>query len=139
MAGTATPIFPQTVQNYVTQIQNADGQTIKTLVTGATNGSKVESISVSSTDTSNRDIAVYLTISSVNYLLCTVNIPLNSGNTNAVVSVDLLRNAQWPGLAYDSNGNKYIYVANGATLGVSALTTVTTAKAIQVVAQGGNF
>lgn len=139
MAGTPTPIFPQSVQNFVAQIQNADGQAIKTLVSGGTNGTKIESIIVSSTDTSNRDIALYLTISSVNYLLATVSIPLDSGNTNSVIPVDLLRSNSLAGLAWDANGNKFLYVANGATLGVSALTTVTSTKSIQFVAQGGNF
>jgi len=139
MAVTPTPIFPQSVQNFVAQIQNADAQTVKTLVTGGTNGTKIESLNASSSDTTSRDVAIYLTVSSTNYLLGTISIPLNSGNTNAIVSVDILRSAQIPALAYDANGNKYLYVANGATLGVSALTTVTAGKAIQFVAQGGNF
>ena len=79
MAGTATPIFPQTVKNYVAQILPADTTTKKTLVTGATNGTKIESITVASTDTSARDLLLYLTVSAVDYLLGTVAIPINSG------------------------------------------------------------
>lgn len=139
MAGTATPIYPQTVKNYVAQILPGSTTSLVTLVTGATNGTKIESINVASTDTSARDVQVWLTVSAVNYLLTTVNIPINAGNTNAVVAVDLLRNAQWPSLAYDNNGNKYIYIASGSTLSVAALTTVTTAKSINFLAQGGDF
>jgi hypothetical protein len=139
MAGTATPIFPQTVKNFPAQIQNSDASNKISLVTGAANGSKVEALMVSSTDTSARDLALYMTISSVDYLLTTIAIPANSGNTNALNSIDILRNAQIPGLAYDSNGNKYLYVANGSVLKINALTTVTSGKLIHALAFGGDF
>lgn len=139
MAGTATPIFPQTVKNYVAQILNADASNVKTLVTGATNGTKIESLSAATTDGTARDVQLVLTISSVTYILATINIPANSGNTNSVPAVDLLRHAQWPGLSYDANGNKILYVASGAVLGVKSLTTVTSAKEIDFLAVGGDF
>src|SRR5574340_560924 len=132
MSGTATPIFPQTVKNYVAQILNADASNLKTLCTGATNGSKIESITVASTDTAARDLQLVMTISAVDYILATVSIPANSGNTNALAAVDILRSALWPGLSYDSNGNKILYVASGAVLKVKSLATVTAAKEIDV-------
>lgn len=139
MAVTATPIFPQSVQNFVTKIQNADASNIKTLVTGGTNGTKVESIIVSSTDTSARDVNIYITVSSVNYLLTTISIPINSGNANNIAATDILRSTQIPALPFDNKGNKYIYIANGATLGFATTTTVTSGKEIDIFAQGGNF
>lgn len=139
MAVTATPIFPQTIKNYVAQILPADASTVKTLVTGATNGTKIEAITVASTDTSARDVQLVMTISSVVYVLATVAIPINSGNTNAIPAVDILRNTQWPGLSYDSNGNKILYVASGSVLGVKALTTVTAAKELDILAIGGDY
>ncbi|WP_341313886.1 hypothetical protein WN982_00315 [Paraburkholderia sp. IMGN_8] len=80
-----------------------------------------------------------MTISSVVYILATVSIPATAGSVNSVPAVDILRNAQWPGLSYDANGNRILYVANGAVLGIKALTTVTTAKEIDVLAVGGDF
>lgn len=139
MAGTATPIFPQTVKNYVAQILPADASTKKTLVTGATNGTKIEALTIASTDTAARDVSLYMTISAVDYLLATVSIPANSGNTNALPAIDAIRSAQWPGLSYDANGNKILYVASGSVLKIAALTTVTTAKEIDVLAVGGDF
>ncbi len=139
MTVTATPIFPQTIQNYVVQIANADASNSKTIATAGANGSKIETLVVASSDTSARDISFFITISSTNYLLGTVNIPANSGNTNALPSVDILRNPQVPGLAYDANGNKYLYLKNGATLTCTALTTVTSAKLISINAIGGDF
>lgn len=139
MAGTATPIFPQTVKNWVQSIANADGQTVKTLVTGGANGSKLESLIVSSSDSAARDFQLSMTVSSVSYVIGTITIPINAGTVNSAPSVDILRNAQLPGLAYDPNGNKYLYVASGSTLTVQALTTVTSGKTLQIVAQGGDF
>jgi hypothetical protein len=139
MSGTATPIFPQTVKNYAAQILNADASNKKALVTGATNGTKIEAITVSSTDTSARDLQLVMTIGAVDYILTTVSIPASSGTTNAVPAVDILRTAQWPGLSFDANGNKILYVASGAVLNVKSLTTVTTGKEIDALAIGGDF
>lgn len=134
MAVTATPIFPQTIKNYTAQILPADTTTKKTLCTGATNGTRIDAINVASTDTSNRDLQFWLNNGSVDLLLCTVQAPLNAGNTNAVPSVDVLRSSQFPGLSYDANGNRILYVANGNVLKVACTGTVTAAKEIDIVA-----
>lgn len=139
MAGTATPIYPQTVSNYVAQILPATASNKVALVTGAANGTKLESISVTSTDTTARDLQFILTKGGVDYILCTIPIPINSGNTNALFAIDALRHTNWPALAYDSNGNRIFYVANGSVLNVKSTTTVTAAKEIDIVAQGGDF
>jgi hypothetical protein len=146
MAGTATPIFPQTIKNYAVQILPADASALKTLVTGATNGTKVEMINIASTDTSARDVQLWMTISAVDYLIGTIPIPANSGNTNALLAQGLLSSliSTSPFLPFfqfplDSNGNRYIYVASGSVLKVSSLTTVTAAKAISILTQAGDF
>ena len=136
---TATPIFPQAIVNSVAQINNAAAQTLQTLVAGGTNGTKIESITATSTDTAAHDVQLWLTISSVNYLLGTISVPAGAGNSSGVPSVDFLKNAQITSFAYDANGNKYIYVANGATLSISSVVTVTSGKLIQAYASGGSF
>jgi hypothetical protein len=136
---TATPIFPQTVKNFVAQVLPADASGKKTLVTGAANGTKVEAILVTSTDTTARDLQLIMTVSAVDYILATVSIPITAGFINSVPAVDIMRNAQWPGLAYDANGNKVLYVANGAVLSVKTLTTVTAAKEVDVFGYGADF
>jgi hypothetical protein len=139
MTMTATPVFPQTIKNYAAQILPADASTVKTLVTGATNGTKVEALTVASTDTTARDFQLVMTISAVVYVLATLSIPANAGNSNSVPAIDVLRHTNWPGLACDSNGNKILYVASGAVLGIKMLTTVTTAKEVDVLAVGGDY
>lgn len=139
MAGTATPICPQLIVGPATQILPADTTALKSIITGGANGTKIESINVASTDTSDRDVSLWVTIAAVAYLLGTVKIPATSGLVDSVPSVSLLDSPQFTAWRYDSNGNKYLYLPVGAILSISALTTVTTAKAIQVYAQGGNF
>jgi len=134
MAGTATPIFPQTIKTYAAQLLTADGTTKKTLVTAGANGSRVDAINAASTDTTARDLQLWITQGGTDYLLGTVQLPINAGNTNASPSVDVLRSAQIPGLAYDANGNRVIYLGSGAVLKVAVLAAVTAAKELDVIA-----
>ena len=137
----ATPVFEQTPQNWVVQILPADTTTLKTLVTGASTGTRVYSINVTSTDTSARDVLVYITSGSpaIDYLLGTLSIPITAGFTNAIPSVSILTSSQISSLPYDSNGNRFILIENGAVLKVAAGTTVTAAKSLNFFAQGADF
>lgn len=139
MANSNVPMFIQTIKNWPAQILPADTTTLKTVVTGGSQGSKVEQLNVTSTDTSARDMALWWTISATNYLIGTISIPITAGFTNAIPTVNLLRNSQIPGVKIDANGNPYLYVASGTVLAVSTLTTVTAAKAIQITGEGGDF
>lgn len=143
MAVTSTPIFPQTPQDWPVQILPANTTAQVTLVTAGANGSKVEMLNVASTDTSARVVQLFINDGSTSYLLCTVNIPANAGNTSGTVSVDLLNiknnTTGCIALPYDTCGNQYLYVKNGYTLKVASLTTVTTAKALNFLAMGGDF
>src|SRR5438105_403278 len=139
MSVSPTAIYPQKVKDYAVQIAPADTTNIKTLVTGPADGTIIDSLIISSSDTSARDVTLYKTISSVNYPLCTISIPATAGTVNGVPSVDVLRSANIPGLANDSKGNRVLLVPSGTTLGIAAGTTVTTAKAISAVASAGDF
>lgn len=134
------PIFLGTMKNFVARIQNADGSTKITIVTAANPATKVTTLAVSSTDTADRDIALYITVSAVDYLIGTVKIPLNSGNTNAIGAIDLLSQAALlPWVRVDENGSKYLILENGSVLKASATTTVTAGKEIDFFGHGGNF
>lgn len=136
---TATPVFPQTVKTNVSQILPADTTTLKTLVTPGTNGTRIDNIFVSSTDTSAKDLQFVLTVSSVDYVLGTLSIPANTGFTNSVPSISVFAHSQFVALNNDVNGNKHLFLANGAVLKVKSLSNVTTAKAISIIAQCGDF
>ena len=150
MAMTATPVYPQTPIAACALLQNSTNAftfsaasntttNLVSLVVGGTNGTLVEAITVSSTDTSARDLILVLNNGSYNFPMCVVSIPATAGFVNSVAPVDLLRTVYVPGFAYDSNGNRFLYIPNGSTLYVGTLAQITSAKQISAIAFGGNF
>lgn len=140
MAVTSTPIFPQVISSGFAQIVPADTTTLKTLFTAGANASRLDNILVTSTDSSSKDLQFIITISAVDYVVGTLSIPANSGFTAAVAPVSVFNHANFSSyLGVDANGNKNLFLPIGAVLKVKALTTVTTAKVISVICQGGDF
>lgn len=139
MATTATPIFPQTIQNYAVQILPADTTTVKTLATGGTNGTKIDWINIASSDTAARDLQIWLSDGTTNHLLTTLSVAITAGFTNTITPVALFVNSQSPFLSFDSSGNKFLYLKSGWSLKAGVLTAVTAAKAIYITAQGEDF
>lgn len=140
MAVTATPVFPQVPKSFKVQILPADASGLKTIATGGTNGSKVNAIVVSSSDTAARDVSWGITNTSIFYVMGTVTIPITAGQIAATPAVNLLDITKTPGLPIDADGNPYILLASSSdTLQIKALTTVTAAKEIDVSAVGADF
>lgn len=140
MPVTPTPIFAQTINNSVLVFNNS-GTSITTLYTAGANGSRIESIFVTNTDTAAYTVNVYITQSSTNYLIGTASIPLSSGNTTAVPTVDLLGAAGNFGtvLNFDANGNTYLFLSSNSILKVATTATVTSGKNLTFVAFGGDY
>jgi hypothetical protein len=139
MATTSTPIFPQTILSPVVQILPADTTTLKTIYTAGATGGVVMGIFCGSTDTANKDLQFYLTISGTDYLLSTVQCALNAGFTSAVPMLSVFASTQFANMLQDVNGNKALYMSAGAVLKVKSLSTITTAKAISITAMCGDF
>jgi len=140
---TSTPMFAQTIANGYTKIVTADSTNYKTLLTAGANGSLVDLITVTSTDTSSRDLQFCITISGTDYIFCTVSVSANSGNTSSVGLVSIFDSPRL-GLTLglpllDSNGNKLLRLGNGEVLKVKAVATVTAAREISVRASGVNL
>jgi len=133
------PIFPQTITTGATQIAPADTTSLKTLYTAGVNGSRIDNILATSTDTAARDLQFVITIDAVDYVLGTLSCLANSGFTNAVAILPVLSDSKFAALSQDGNGNKVLFLASGAVLKVKSLTTVTAAKVISVLAQGADF
>lgn len=136
MAVTTTPAYPQAINFGIGQILPADTTTLKTIWTAGTNGSLLQALFVSSTDTSDRTLNFYVTRSATDYLLCTITATANSGNSVTVGSIDVLRHANWNGLMYDMAGNRQLRLKSGDVLKFASTGTITTAKAITAFADG---
>lgn len=139
MAGNTTPIFPGTLKNYAARIQNADGTNAVTLITGPTNGCKVESIAVTSDDTAAQTLQLIATISAVDYILGECAIAIGAGTNGTAKAVNLLNTTDFPWLRSDEAGRPYLYVASGTTLKLKSKVAVTAAKTIAAFAQAGDF
>ena len=141
MPTTNTPIFPQTIQNWAVTIANADASTKKTLLTGGTNGTKVEFLELTSDDSSTRDIIAYLSDGTTDYILGRFNVNANSGNTAAVTTppYSVLQGGNFPNFPYDNNGNRYLYLKSGWSLKFATQTTVTSGKFIFIKAFGADY
>lgn len=133
-----TPTFVTTPKIGVAKFTSADlANAKKTLITAGANGSKVTSLTITSTDTSDRIANVWLTRSAVSYLLASNMILAGSGSDGVLSSVDVMD--RWAGMPYDSNGLPYILLESGDTLQVSLTTVVTAAKAVDIAAIGAHF
>ena len=139
MSTTATPIFPQAINLGLQTIANADGTTAKTIFTAGANGSKVQTIEISSTDSVNRDVQLFIKRSGTSYLLATVQVKVNAGNANNVPSTNILGSTQLPAIAVDANGNPTLFLQSGDTLTMATTTTVTSGKQLSIVSNGGDF
>lgn len=139
MAVTHQPVFVQTPKIGVASFVNADGTTKKTLVTAGADGSKVVSITATSTDVAARVARIWLTRSATSYLLGALSIPAASGSDGATAGVNLINTTIWPGLPIDNVSQRFIYLESGDTLQISFTVAVTAADEIDVTAIYSNF
>lgn len=142
MAVTSTPIYPQALTNTPITFVNADSTTAKTAYTAGANGSKLEAIYASNTDSGvSYTVNIWIKQSSTSYLLGTVSVPLSSGNTTSAPTVNLLNSSGNLGsiLNKDPNGNTYLYLSSASSVTVAPTVAVTSAKTLTFVAQGEDF
>jgi hypothetical protein len=136
----SAPSVPQTPRCEKIQIANADTTSQKTVITGATNGTKVVGLIASSTETASaRDIQVSIVKSATTFVLGTKTVPLNSGFAAGVPAVNLLDPAVIAGLPTDADGQPYIFLETGDTLVVNSLVTVTSGKVINLIGIAADF
>jgi hypothetical protein len=131
MAANTSPIFEAVVTCGSPQtFAIGDTTTKKTLVTAGTNGTRIDSIMVSTDDTSAVNLAFYITISAVDYYIGNVNVPAGSGYTT-ISRVDAV--------ATLGPTTGYVALPAGALLKCNCVATMTTAKTTTVVPSGGDF
>lgn len=144
MAVTATPIFPQSILSSPVQFNSSTSiSTPTTILAAQTNGCKLEAIMVSSTNATPVVFALYVNVSSTNYLMGQVNIPANAGNSATIPAVNIL-DALTSGssllpLPKDANGNPYLYLSSSTTLTALPTSSLTSSDFWNIVCIGGAF
>lgn len=109
---------------------------LKTLYTASADGAIVKAINVASLDSAARVLSLWIADAATGnqMLVGAVNVPLNSGNSGAIATIDLLGGTLMPSLPYDSNGKRIIELKGGQVLKVS-VPAVTAGTQISVTAQ----
>lgn len=132
MAKSTNLNFTQNLKFGATTIVAADASTLKTVFTAGANDSVVKAINVVSDDTSARVLNLYINNGTTDFLIGAVSIPITSGTTGAIATVDLLGGTLMPSLPYDANGKRVLPLPATYVVKVSTQTTVTAAKTVTV-------
>lgn len=134
----ASPSFIATPQTPVAQFENADGTSFKTVHTAGAEGSRIDTLIGTNTDTvSAYVVQLALQKSAVDYVIGEVSIPIGAGTNGSAKSVAMLNQTDIPGLAYTENGA--LYLANGVALRARVKTTVSGSFKVQLVAVAGDY
>lgn len=132
MAANTTPIFPGTVTTDAVRFENADGTTAKTLLTAGSAGTRVDAIIVTSTDTSAKTLTLGMLKGAVTYRIGEIVVPIGAGTNGTEKPADGFT------LALPFGGGS-INLEAGCSLTVAAQVAVTSGKALDVVAFGGDY
>lgn len=135
MPANTVPIFPLTIQNSAVSFANADGTVEKTLVTAGSFGTRIDSISVTSTDTSARTFSLILNDGSTSYKVGEIPVAIGAGTDGSTLAIKGLSSGYLPWL--DSSGS--LFLKNGWTLKLAAKVAVTADKLIVFVAFSGDY
>lgn len=134
----ASPSFIATPKTPVVAFANADGTSYKVVMSAGTNGSRLDTLFGSNSDTGVATvIQLAITKSAVNYVIGEVTIPANAGTNGVVKSVAVLNSTDLPGLAYTENGA--LYLENGASLSARCKVAVAGVFAVQLAGVGGDY
>ena len=128
------PIFEANVKNAGVEFTSADATSKKTVYTGNSSGnnagSRIDSLMISTSDTSDVNLAFYVTVGGTDYYIGVVKVPTGSGYTT-VPRVE--------GLTTLSPTTGYFVLGPGDVLKAACVATMTAAKVTDVVAQLGDY
>lgn len=130
MAANTNPIFELTTTIAGKQFTSTDTTSKKSLQTGGTNGTRVDSIMCSTNDTAAVNLAFYINDGTTDFYIGNVTLAIGSGYTT-VQRVDAMATLA-PTLGY-------LVLPNGYILKVNCVATMTAAKTTDVVAMGGDY
>jgi len=128
--------------NKVTQFLPADTTTAKDILTAdATYDRRIYGMAVFTDDTAAKDVVLSISDGFTTWKLTTIAIPLNSGNTNAVVPVDLFTHTQLSPFVKqrDASGAPYLNIPKGWSLKLNYAAAITAAKLANVVVNGETY
>jgi hypothetical protein len=133
-----TPNSVVTPQTPTLGVITSSGSGNVTIYTGGSNGSLCTGMwGTNASGATTYSMQIFVTRSATNYLQTTISLPLNSGNTTSVPTVNMFNSTNWPGLPLDNFGNAYLYLKSGDTL--TATPTASAGTNVQITAVCSDF
>lgn len=123
----------------VTQFTAADTTATKDILpVNAITDRRIYGITVYTDESVARDLFLYISDGTTTWRLTTVNIPINSGNTNAIVPVDVFASTQTSPFIKnrDASGAPYLHIPATWSVRASIGVTMTAAKTANIVIIG---
>ena len=130
MAANTSPIFELAPFLKGDTLDDGDTTVAITLVTGAANGTRIDSLMCSTSDSAAVDLRFYVDNGGADLYLGVVALAIGSGYTTV---------ARVEGMTTLSPSLGYLVLASGSELKVSCLATMTAARITTVVAMGGDY
>lgn len=136
MAANTNPIFLATRRSVGVEIDPADTTAQVVLIAAGTNGTVIEAIAATTTDTSAVELDLYLYDGAASFGLGSVTIPAGAGTDGGTTpAVDVLQQTDLPWLRDDLT----LALASGCSLKAAAHATITAAKVVHVTVWGGDY
>lgn len=114
MAQNVNPTFVKTPTCAAVQITTGTGSSgLVTIYTGGANGSKIAALLATANTTGGFDVVWGITSSAATfYAIGTSSVPASAGTASSVATINLLGNANTPGVTIDSDGNPFVFLAS---------------------------
>lgn len=130
MAQNTSPIFELVTTDKGVSFASGDTTTKKSIQTGGTNGTRIDSIMCSTDDTVTVNLAFYINDTVTDFYIGNVNLPIGSGYTTV---------SRVEAMATLSPALGYLVLPSGYILKANCVATMTAAKTTTVVAMGGDY
>jgi hypothetical protein len=136
MPANTNPIFVGSRRSVGTELATADGTTARVIWTAGTNGSLIEAVSITSTDTSAVEVDLYLSDGATVYGLGSVAVAAGSGTDGGTTApVNGLNQTELPWLRDDLT----VAIGPDHLLMAAAHAAITAAKEVNIVVFGGDY
>ena len=130
---------PQTMAGKLTDFTSGNGTGVLTIVSSDTTPTRLDSLTIMNTDPSNaKTIQIRFYNGSTTTHACFIDIPANTGMTNALPQINVLSHANFaPFVQTDAAGNKFLDIPAGWS--ITAMITVAPTSNIQVYARWAKY
>lgn len=138
MAANTDPIFIGSITGQITELTD----TTETIIFSgdATESTRVDVLAVSTDDTADKDLIILFHDGTASRKAATIKIPLSSGGTNAIASVNVLGSSMLAAhVMADASGNTFLNLPPGWSIKAQEAAAPTSGKKMWVFARGGKY